>query len=140
MLVIIKEKEMAATKKTVAKKTATKKVAAKPVAKKAAPKKAAAKKTTTKKAATTKAAAKRVTFKLNANNAGSVYVAGEFNGWDSSKKALKKNAKGEWTGIVNLKPGNYQYKYVVDSNWVLDSASHVVDNGMGGHNNLVVVK
>lgn len=130
---------MAATKKTATKKTTTKAAKAAPkktAAKKAAPKKAAPKKAAPKKAA----AAKRVTFKLSAADAGSVFVAGEFNGWDMGKKALKKNAKGEWTGFVNLKPGNYQYKYVVDSSWVLDSESHVVDNGMGGHNNLVVVK
>lgn len=100
----------------------------------------AVKNTETKKVVAKKAAtSKRITFKYYAPEAGEVCLAGDFNGWGSKKKILKKNAKGEWTGICMLKAGSFQYKYIVDSSWVVDSSVEVVDNGMGGHNNIITV-
>lgn len=50
----------------------------------------------------------------------SVSVAGSFNSWTPA--AMTKNADGIWTLTVsNLAAGDYQYKFVVDTNnWILD--------------------
>jgi 1,4-alpha-glucan branching enzyme len=93
-------------------------------------------KTTTAKSKTTR----RVTFSINAPAAGNVYLAGEFNEWSQSKKALKKETTGSWTGVLMLKPGKYQYKYVVDENWTVDEQVGTIENGIGGVNNLAVIK
>lgn len=112
--------------KTVEKKTAAK---AKVVAPKA---KSASKKVEVE--------AKKVTFKLSAPDAGSVFVAGDFNNWDATQAGLKKNTKGEWSSAFALKPGTYQYKFVIDGNWVADQSAETVTDNSGNLNNVKVVK
>ncbi|MFC1474547.1 glycogen-binding domain-containing protein [bacterium] len=80
--------------------------------KKKAVKKKAAKKTPQKK--------KRVTFTLNAPYSRAVAVVGTFNNWDSRKSAMKKDANGTWKKMMYLAPGEYEYKFIVDDNWITD--------------------
>ena len=62
-----------------------------------------------------------VTFNYGNNKATSVFVAGSFNGWSTTATSMTKNADGVWTATVNnLDAGDYQYKFVVDGNWILD--------------------
>ncbi|MCB2156226.1 hypothetical protein KQI84_15225 [bacterium] len=50
-----------------------------------------------------------------------VYVAGTFNGWNSSADRLTdEDGDGTYTGILMIAPGTYAYKYVVDGHWMLD--------------------
>ncbi|OGH98570.1 MAG: hypothetical protein A2X42_07610 [Candidatus Margulisbacteria bacterium GWF2_38_17] len=83
---------------------------------------------------------KKVTFKVSAPEAGVVFLAGDFNNWDSAKKPLKKNEKGEWTVTAVLKPGKYQYKYVIDSAWQIDPKAETVTDNTGNVNNVKEVK
>jgi 1,4-alpha-glucan branching enzyme len=57
---------------------------------------------------------KAVNFQLVAPEAKAVTLAGEFNNWDSTAHPLKKGKDGVWKVAVRLKPGSYQYKFVVD--------------------------
>jgi 1,4-alpha-glucan branching enzyme len=66
---------------------------------------------------------KRVTFKLNNPEAGEVFLAGSFNNWDASTRPLKKDAKGIWKTIIMLPKGIYEYRLVIDGQWVDDPAS-----------------
>jgi hypothetical protein len=60
------------------------------------------------------------TFKLNGyENAERVYVAGNFNHWDSDELPLKK-VNGVWTLSRTFPAGNYQYKFIVDGKWITD--------------------
>jgi hypothetical protein len=59
-------------------------------------------------------------FKLNGYaNAKNVFVAGNFNNWDPGKIRLKKSGDA-WLAPVILSPGNYQYKFIVDGDWITD--------------------
>ncbi len=48
-----------------------------------------------------------------------VTVAGSFNSWDSFHTLLRPSDEG-WTTAIDLPPGEYEYKFVVDGNWILD--------------------
>jgi neopullulanase len=55
----------------------------------------------------------------------SVFVAGTFNAWSATANALSDpDFDGTWTAELDLEPGLYPYKFVVDGNWELD-ASHL---------------
>jgi 1,4-alpha-glucan branching enzyme len=93
-----------------------------PAKKKAAAKKAPAKKAAAGKAAPAKAAATaaEVSFRLKAASAEWVSVVGTFNKWDPDKGGMKRDANGIWTKALKLKPGSYQYKFLVDGEWWAD--------------------
>lgn len=81
-----------------------------------------------------------VTFTFAAPNAQAVFVAGEFNQWNATATPLQKGASGMWTVALNLKPGKYQYKFIVDGNWQTDPAgAELADDGLGGKNSVKVV-
>jgi 1,4-alpha-glucan branching enzyme len=104
----------------------------------AAPKKAVAPKKTTaaKKPA---ASGKTHTFSLHAAHARSVEVVGDFNKWEIGKHPMKKDAKGLWKKAVVVKPGRYQYKYLVDGEWWLDPEKETAPNSFGTENNVFTV-
>lgn len=78
------------------------------------------KKTTKPKTAARKPAPRRcsVTFKFHAPHAGSVDVAGTFNSWQL--RALKKGKDGMWKTNIRPLPGRYEYKFLVDHQWMPD--------------------
>lgn len=61
-----------------------------------------------------------VTFKLDRESVSDVFVVGDFNNWtpDETSRMVKKN--GAWTRKMNLKPGSYKYRYVIDGQWSPD--------------------
>lgn len=67
-----------------------------------------------------KSSKKRVGFKLNAPEAQEVFLAGSFNEWDEGARPLKKDAKGVWRTRISLEPGEYEYRFIVDGEWVDD--------------------
>ncbi len=73
-------------------------------------------------------------------DARNVFVSGEFNDWNPSELALSKVGR-EWQLPYVLSPGNYQYKFVVDEQWVLDPKNPItIDDGAGNKNSFLVVK
>jgi len=75
-----------------------------------------------------------VTFSLEASSAAGVYLAGEFNSWSDSADPLT-NTDGVWSLVMNLAPGTYQYKFVVDGSWQADPGNpNATDDGFGGQN------
>jgi len=68
-----------------------------------------------------------VYFKLNGyTTAKNVYVAGSFNNWEAGKISMKKTNEG-WAIPVILPAGNYDYKFIVDGDWITDPANPVSD-------------
>ena len=64
---------------------------------------------------------KRVTFEFHDAGAREVYVAGSFNNWDpTAKEMIDKKADGAFTATLQLPPGDYQYKFVIDGTWCAD--------------------
>ena len=61
-----------------------------------------------------------IVFKLSGfSGARIVAVAGTFNGWNQSQYLFER-VGNEWTCRVTLPPGKYQYKFIVDGNWIVD--------------------
>jgi 1,4-alpha-glucan branching enzyme len=46
-----------------------------------------------------------------------VFLAGSFNDWSPVSTPMAKDADGNWSLAVDLKPGRYEYKFVVDGAW-----------------------
>jgi hypothetical protein len=46
-----------------------------------------------------------------------------------------------WTKILQLPPGTYEYRYVVDGEWREDPENpEIVFNSVGGRNSIMVVR
>jgi 1,4-alpha-glucan branching enzyme len=68
-------------------------------------------------------------------DAQSVTVAGDFCDWRTDRYALKKNKKGLWTTMLTLAPGRYEYRFVVDGEWLNDpDCAERTANEFGGEN------
>jgi anti-sigma factor RsiW len=65
-----------------------------------------------------------------------VAVAGDFNGWDPARTPLLRADSGMWTATIKLRPGRYQYMFVIDGKeWQTDPlASEVSQDGFGQQN------
>ena len=93
-------------------------------------------------AAAAPAASGGATFSYDAGGkVGSAYVAGEFNGWNPTGTAMTDpDGDGVYTASLPLDPGTYQYKFVVDGNWLQDPANpNGADDGFGGKNSVLTV-
>jgi 1,4-alpha-glucan branching enzyme len=83
---------------------------------------------------------RKVKFRLAAPDANTVTVAGTFNEWDATRTSLRRGKDGQWTTKLPLAPGRYEYRFVVDGQWLSDpNAKESVPNPHGGDNSVVVV-
>jgi hypothetical protein len=79
------------------------------------------------------------TFRLSGHpNARIVAVAGTFNNWNQSQ-FLFARIDGEWVGRIVLPPGKYEYKFIVDGNWLLDPRNSKVTHDDRGIENSVLI-
>jgi 1,4-alpha-glucan branching enzyme len=86
-------------------------------------------------------------FSCHAPHAGVVCVAGTFNGWEPAATPLTRRADGTWAVTLDLPPGRYEYKFVVDGRWCCEpgceepapTCSHCVPNPFGTMNRVVEV-
>jgi hypothetical protein len=81
------------------------------------------------------------TFRLKGHpNARVVAVAGSFNDWSQSQVLCGK-AGDEWVCRIDLAPGKYRYKFIIDGDWILDPDNpDTEDDERGFTNSVVVVK
>jgi len=95
------------------------------------------------RAAGTKSPAREKTVDLTFQqpNARSVCVAGTFNNWDQSKTPMRRDGAGAaWKVSLPLKPGRYEYRFVVDGQWISDpNAKESATNDFGSSNSVLVV-
>jgi 1,4-alpha-glucan branching enzyme len=85
-------------------------------------------------------AQKKVKFAIQAPQAANVALAGEFTSWELNPKPMKKSKAGEWAATVNLAPGRYEYKFIVDGQWCDDPACQErAENPYGGSNCVCIV-
>ncbi len=79
-------------------------------------------------------------FILKAPSAQSVYVTGEFNNWYVDETCRMRQQDGLWTVQVKLKPGRYQYRFIVDGFWQEDPENPMkIENAFGDANSVVEV-
>lgn len=84
---------------------------------------------------------KEIVFTLDAPEEERVQIAGDFNGWMPENLRLTySEGRPMWQKIKRLKPGAYQYKYLIDNQWVADPGNHnTVDDLFGGINSIIRV-
>ena len=81
-----------------------------------------------------------VSFVLEAPQAHSVSVAGDFNDWDTQSHPLQKDLSGVWRITVPLPPGRYEYQFYLDGYWHNDPLStQRVRNLFGTENDVIEV-
>jgi 1,4-alpha-glucan branching enzyme len=70
-----------------------------------------------------------------------VCIAGAFNDWHCSATPMIALGEGRWAKELQLPPGTYEYRFVVDGEWVTDPNSmETAVNPFGGHNTLLRVQ
>jgi hypothetical protein len=84
-----------------------------------------------------------VRFAVQAPAARQVAVVGDFNGWNAEQTQLQDSeGDGLWHALVLLRPGLYQYMFIVDGEtWMVDPLnSETVEDGFGQRNSLIKVQ
>ncbi|MFH1288490.1 MAG: helix-turn-helix domain-containing protein [bacterium] len=80
---------------------------------------------------------KSIVFELNAPSVNEVLLIGDFNSWNTSGIQLKKDKTGLWKLELELKPGKYEYKFIVDGKWQNDPVNtNTVLNSYGTTNSV----
>ena len=84
----------------------------------------------------------KVSFTYSAEAGHAVSLAGIFNDWDPVQLPMKySKAKNAYCCSLKLAPGSYEYKLVVDGEWLLDeSTPNFVTNDFGTLNSVAVIK
>lgn len=82
-----------------------------------------------------------VRFELFHRVAKRVCVAGSFNNWNPSATPLAPAGNGRWLRELWLPPGEYEYLFLVDGEWLFDPrAADYVPNVFGGMNAVIHVQ
>jgi 1,4-alpha-glucan branching enzyme len=83
---------------------------------------------------------RRVEFEFLSPDSKEVYLAGNFNNWDTRETPMKKDKNGVWKTTLSLEAGKYEYRFFVDGNWENDpSCSSCVPNEFGSKNCVRIV-
>jgi chromosome partitioning protein len=72
----------------------------------------------------------------------SVQIAGDFNNWQPEQHIMEKvGDSGVWQTQMNLEPGRYRYRLVVDGQWQQDPYNELTEmNPFGGFNSVVEIQ
>jgi hypothetical protein len=83
-----------------------------------------------------------VTFLLVDPGAHEVSVVGAFNDWTPDRTRLVKSSGNVWTVVVPLKPGSYNYAFVIDGQkWVPDpDAPRATEEDFGRPSSMLYVE
>ena len=84
----------------------------------------------------------QVVFSSRFENASSVSIAGDFNGWSAQATPMEPGRRaGDWRMSMPLAAGRYRYRLVVDGKWITDPSNNYVEaNQFGELNNVVEVE
>jgi len=52
-----------------------------------------------------------------------VFLAGDFNGWNTTANPMHRTQTGEWEAKLIVKPGRHEYKFIADGKWTRDPAN-----------------
>ncbi len=68
-----------------------------------------------------------------------VFIAGDFNNWNTQEFELAE-ANGIYKISLKLEKGRYEYKFIVDGNWIIDeSAEELTQDKFGNRNSIVYI-
>ena len=85
---------------------------------------------------------KRIRFSLLARRAKDVLLVGDFTEWETRPIIMDRMKPRSRTfgAVVDLPPGTYQYKFIVDGKWVEDPNADAVTNEFGTGNSVITVE
>ncbi len=80
-------------------------------------------------------------FRYINSDAKKVYLVGDFNNWSPKSDPMKDlNGDGHWSLFYPLRPGDYQYKFIVDNQWIPDPLNtESLPDGFGDINSVVKI-
>jgi len=89
-----------------------------------------------------------VEVSVNAPNAKKVFLTGSFNEWNAESNPMQRRADGSWGTKLDLAPGRYEYKFVIDGTWCCEpgcddsrtDSPNCVPNPFGTMNCVLVVE
>jgi 1,4-alpha-glucan branching enzyme len=83
-----------------------------------------------------------VIFSFDHPDAKEVFLCGDFNQWAlKSLRMIRRDEAPLWEKRLTLMPGRYEYRFVVDGQWMSDpQAPSKVSNPYGSINSIVEVK
>jgi 1,4-alpha-glucan branching enzyme len=84
---------------------------------------------------------KKVTLEFKAEPQCEVFLAGTFNDWNPGAKKMKHvDGDGRYEATLLLPPGRYEYKFVVNGDWHIDTNNPAwTPNGVGSKNSVIEV-
>jgi chromosome partitioning protein len=82
-----------------------------------------------------------VMFALESSQSNDVRVTGEFTNWSREGLTMEKDtADGLWKVVVDIAPGEYEYRFIIDGVWIRDpNNKDYVRNEFGQENSLLIV-
>lgn len=78
-------------------------------------------------------------FKLFAPEAKEVTLVGDFSNWQGDECPMRRAKDGSWKKLVQLNPGRYEYRFVVDGHWWTDPENPDRQQNPYGQDNSVLV-
>jgi len=83
---------------------------------------------------------KKIPLRVKAAGAKEVVLTGDFTQWAKDKIRLTHSTGGEWITVLELAPGEYQYRLIVDGEWRDHSeAARKIGNPFGTQNAVLIV-
>jgi 1,4-alpha-glucan branching enzyme len=71
---------------------------------------------------------KPTVFTCHATGAKEISLAGTFNNWDPASTHMLQVSGGDWAVELELAPGRYEYKFVVDGVWCCEPGRNEPDS------------
>jgi chromosome partitioning protein len=80
-----------------------------------------------------------ILFTVEAPNAFEVQIAGDFNDWTPERTIMEPKGR-VWRALLQLAPGRYRYRYVIDGLWMPDPLNPLFEpSQFAGEDSVVVV-
>ncbi|MFT4641585.1 MAG: 1,4-alpha-glucan branching enzyme [Verrucomicrobiales bacterium] len=84
---------------------------------------------------------RRVRFEVEAEPGSQVSLVGSFNDWDEKSHPLSEKKPGLFVKLVYLHTEKYEYKFVINGDWVADSNCPTYEpNEFGTLNSVLTVQ
>src|SRR5262245_22024815 len=80
-----------------------------------------------------------VVFTVEAPGAERVQLVGDFNGWTMEGSEMQHDGRF-WRKVLNLHPGRYAYRFIVDGQWQADPMNTSAEPCPGGFNSVLVLE
>jgi 1,4-alpha-glucan branching enzyme len=80
-----------------------------------------------------------ILFTVEAPNAFEVQIAGDFNDWTPEHTLMEPKGR-VWRRVLQLAPGRYRYRFVIDGKWLPDPLNPLFEpSQFAGDDSIVVV-